>query len=217
MTSARRRPYTSKRSAASAADFRALEHSSRSMRCRVIAVNVAQLLKAPVGTVRSSDFSELVSELAAELGLQGPIEGSIRLMRTTHGILADCRYRAEIERECGRCLDPAWSVIEHEFRQEFLPSTDIITGLPDQTVADLEEPRIDPNHILDLTDEVRQDILLEQPLQPLCRTDCAGLCVECGQDLNDARCEHEDTVVSEEQEQPVGRLGELLQRQLRQN
>ena len=178
----------------------------------MIAVHVAQLLQAPVGTTRSYEFSEAEPWLEDELGVRGPITGRVKLTRTTHGILAECSYRAELEQECGRCLSPARCVVESEFSSEFLPSIDVFTGLPQEIVADPEEPRIGPNHLLDLADEIRQDIVTSQPIQPLCREACAGLCPNCGQDLNVARCDcerHEDA-------EPVGRLGELLKSKLTQ-
>ena len=181
-------------------------------RCPVIGVHVAHLLKAPVGTTRSSDFAEDEPELRAELGLRGPIVGSAKLTRTTHGILADVQYRAEITQECGRCLGVAENVVENRFSQEFLPTTNINTGLPEDTPADPDEPRIGADHVLDLTEAVRQDIVLEQPLQPRCRADCVGLCEECGANLNEATCGHASA--GPEEERPLGRLGELLKGKL---
>jgi uncharacterized protein len=179
----------------------------------MIAVHVAQLLQAPVGAVRSYEFREDEPELRAEFGLRGPIEGSLKLTRTPHGILVDCRYRVELEQECGRCLESAQTTIDNQFSQEFVPSTNVFTGLPEQVAADPDEPRIDPNHILDATEVIRQDIVTQLPLQPLCRPECAGLCVVCGQNLNDAECGHTPNA----EEGALGRLGELLARKLSQN
>jgi len=41
---------------------------------------------------------------------------------------------------------------------------------------------------VDLTQNIREDIILELPQRALCRPDCRGLCVECGQDLNEKAC-----------------------------
>ena len=41
---------------------------------------------------------------------------------------------------------------------------------------------------LDITDDVRQEILLSYPVTFLCREDCKGLCPRCGQNLNEKRC-----------------------------
>lgn len=42
--------------------------------------------------------------------------------------------------------------------------------------------------IIDLTEPIKEDILLTLPSKPLCRKDCKGLCTKCGQDLNDKKC-----------------------------
>lgn len=43
--------------------------------------------------------------------------------------------------------------------------------------------------MLDVSADVREDLLLEIPGFPLCRADCKGLCAQCGQDLNEATCD----------------------------
>lgn len=70
--------------------------------------------------------------------------------------------------ECARCLKPieeAWSApIE-----AMVP----IDGGP-----------------MDLTDEVRQSIALAEPMMPLCRPDCKGLCGTCKGNRNEKDCGH---------------------------
>jgi uncharacterized metal-binding protein YceD (DUF177 family) len=41
---------------------------------------------------------------------------------------------------------------------------------------------------VDLTDEVRETIILAFPSYPLCQPACRGLCVQCGINLNKERC-----------------------------
>ena len=61
----------------------------------------------------------------------------------------------------------------------------------DETVAgaDLDEelyPIADDE--LDLGPLVRDAVVLELPMAPLCREDCAGLCPQCGADRNEGDC-----------------------------
>lgn len=180
----------------------------------MIGENVAQLLQAPVGTTRSYRLDEDEPALAAELGLTSPIVGTLKLTRTNHGILAEARYSVEIEQECGRCLEPARSTITSELSEEFLPSLNIITGQPEHIPADPDEPRVTPNHEVDLTESIRQDIVVQQPLQPLCRPDCPGLCPDCGQELGigACRCAGADAPLSDNPQ--LSQLGELLKSRL---
>ena len=48
---------------------------------------------------------------------------------------------------------------------------------------------IGANGVLDLTEALREQILLALPMQPLCRADCQGLCVQCGKNLNEGTCD----------------------------
>jgi uncharacterized protein len=181
----------------------------------MIGVNVAQLLHAPVGTTRSYPLDEHEPELAQELNLKSPILGTLKLTRTNHGIVADAQYTVTIEQECGRCLDPALSTITSDLSEEFLPTTSITTGLPVDLEVDPESPRITANHEIDLTDLIRQDIVVQQPLQPLCRPDCPGLCPDCGLELQTGACgcaaQDDDAPAGDGQ---LGRLGELLKARL---
>jgi uncharacterized protein len=43
--------------------------------------------------------------------------------------------------------------------------------------------------VIDLEPMVRDALLLELPLAPLCRDDCAGLCPTCGANRNDEPCD----------------------------
>jgi len=184
----------------------------------MIAVNVAQLLRDPVGSTRSYALDEREPELAEELGLTSPIVGTLKLTRTNHGILADVRYRVDSEQECGRCLEPAFSTVESEVSEQYLPSLNIVTGQPVVIEADPEEPRVTENHEVDVTDLVRQDIVLQQPLQPLCQPDCPGLCQQCGAVLSQGECgcveEPVEVDVPVAPNNQLSRLGELLKAQL---
>jgi uncharacterized protein len=42
---------------------------------------------------------------------------------------------------------------------------------------------------VDLTSNIREDIILELPQRALCRLDCKGLCPVCGEDLNEGACQ----------------------------
>ena len=50
----------------------------------------------------------------------------------------------------------------------------------------------DNGHI-NLAPLLREFMLLEIPISPICRTDCRGLCLECGTNLNITPCDHQRT------------------------
>ena len=60
--------------------------------------------------------------------------------------------------------------------------------------------------IVDLTDELRQSIILALPTYPVCRADCRGVCPTCGKNLNEGPC----ACVHEERDGRWGALDVLL-------
>ena len=157
----------------------------------MVSVNVAQLLLAPPGTVRAFDFSERFPDPADELHLQGLIAGQARLIRTSEGVLVHTEYAVPVRLECARCLDPVQATIEGTLDEEFLPTTDIRTGLllHNLPYAD-DQPLIDEHHEIDLDEVLRQNILTNLPLAPLCDLACPGLCDTCGQRLDQSHPVH---------------------------
>ena len=41
---------------------------------------------------------------------------------------------------------------------------------------------------VDISDDLREDLLLDLPTHPRCREDCAGLCPQCGANRNETSC-----------------------------
>ncbi len=105
-------------------------------------------------------------------------------------LLVTAGLHTTLELECCRCLEPFATTIELQIEEEFRPSVDIQTGavLP-VTDRDEDATTIDAHHLLDLAEIVRQAIFLALPMHPLCKQDCAGLCSQCGQNLNWGQCD----------------------------
>ncbi len=53
--------------------------------------------------------------------------------------------------------------------------------------------QVEPTDVVDLTEDIRQEILLAYPMIPVCTPDCKGLCRRCGQNLNERTCACEPT------------------------
>lgn len=179
----------------------------------MVAINVSQLLKQPVGARRRYEFEEHFAPLAPDVELAEPVSGSVELLRTARGILASSRYRTAVEQACGRCLEPTVSELSGSSHDEFMPRTDMVTGEVLDEQADSDELVIDDRHVLDLTEVIRQDLLTQLPFQPLCSQDCPGLCAECGQDLRTGSC---TCGATSEGSSPFAALADLLQRERRQ-
>ena len=154
--------------------------------------NVAGLLGDIVGADRTYDVADARIELPEELTLAEPIAGHVRLIHTNRGVLARANLRTALAMECVRCLRPTTVPLELTIEDEFLPSLDLTTGKPVPTGEEPEALRLTDHHELDLEPSVRDAISLAEPIAPLDRPDCPGLCPTCGLPLDEGAHDHPD-------------------------
>ena len=150
-------------------------------------INVAQLLKSAIGSIRDYEVSGVVDIRGN--GTDSIVRGEVRLMRTDRGILAKGTLHTEAEVTCSRCLSLFNRPLALNIEEEYFPTLDVVSGA---SLSLPEEPGcfiIDEHHLLDLTEAVRQYALLVIPMKPLCCEDCAGLCPNCGHNLNLGPCD----------------------------
>jgi uncharacterized protein len=156
------------------------------------AFNVAGLLHEPPGAVREYRLTDRYLSLAPDVELAGPLNGLLRLQRTNRGILVRGSVDAEVRRTCGRCLEPYVEPAHIEISEEYVPSVDPESGRhltpPDEGEGAL---MVDEHNEIDLTPVLREEFALTEPMHPLCRPDCAGLCSECGLRLSPDHPRHE--------------------------
>jgi uncharacterized protein len=162
----------------------------------VLSYNVAGLMRAAPGTSRTYPVEDETLAIADDVRLAAPIAGEVRLQRTGRSILADADLTTALVGHCSRCLTPTVEPIAVTLKEEALPSIDFETGVPLDVSDEPDALRIDEHHELDLTEPIREAISLAEPIAPLCRADCRGLCTECGADLNaDPAHAHSDAEV----------------------
>lgn len=92
----------------------------------------------------------------------------LRASLVNGGVLVEGRVWTEIEAQCGRCLE--------RFRREVVN---------DGVCHFYSEPEDDE---LDISEDLREDMVLMLPLNPLCNDDCKGLCLNCGADAGECSC-----------------------------
>jgi uncharacterized protein len=150
-------------------------------------INVSQLLKAPIGSIREFNLDDPVVVLEGDSPRQ--VTGKISLIKTHRGILARGTVETVVSLECSRCLKTFKKKLTLNIEEEYFPSLDINSGTPVEVPDEPDGFTIDDHHILDLSEAIRQNALLAIPMKPLCREECAGLCPVCGKDLNKDQCE----------------------------
>lgn len=154
-------------------------------------INVAALLRAARGSVRTIGLDEPLELGEPDAELVTPVRGHVQLLRDHAGILVSGTLVSRVRQACARCLEPAETELEIALTEHFRPSVTLPEGPPIQPDPDEEdEPvtRIDARHVLDLGPVVWQNFILALPNHPLCRPDCAGLCPICGANRNQVAC-----------------------------
>src|SRR5579862_6531318 len=150
-------------------------------------------MKSPVGTIREYNLEETFSRVEDQ-PLSRPVRVSVHLTRINDGLLARGDVETALETVCSRCIEPAEQPVGFHFEEQFRPTIDIVTGQPARTDEDdAAAPvfTIDANHLLDLDEVLRQGVVMETPMHPLCQPNCRGLCPNCGANLNQGACDCE--------------------------
>jgi uncharacterized protein len=145
---------------------------------RDFGVNVADLLHRPgarrhVELTGKLDALRVVDTVVPE---GAPVAVAATLEWVSDGILATGGVTAPWVAACRRCLTEVHGEVEARFQELFEPEP-----------HEGESYRLQGDYI-DLAPMARESLLLELPLAPLCREDCAGLCPTCGADLNAGPC-----------------------------
>lgn len=156
-----------------------------------LAIPLAGLLAETAGGRRRVELRDITISLDDELRLASPIQGSVEISRTNRGVLIQSRIQAALGTDCSRCLGPAVIPLDIEIREEALPSIDLGSGMHLDLAAEPEVTRLNGHHELDMEPLLREAIELAEPIAPLCRPDCPGLCVVCGERLEAGRHEHD--------------------------
>lgn len=148
-------------------------------------LNVGFLINQSVGYSRDFDVEIPTIRLEHDLELTG-MSGTARLTRTAQGLLVQVKMQATLLTECVRCLTDFMQPLVIDFTELYAFSRNSVTD------SDLLVP--EDAHI-DLSPLVREYMLLDMPISPLCRPDCKGLCPICGENQNEVACSHEDVAL----------------------
>ncbi|MBI3324624.1 MAG: DUF177 domain-containing protein [Candidatus Omnitrophica bacterium] len=105
-----------------------------------------------------------------DVHLQEPIRISSFITKADNEVVVQAMIRCLAQLSCARCLGLFDSTLQ----------TEAILSYATQ-----------PSDVLDITDDIRQEIILAYPMIPVCQESCKGLCPTCGQNLNVASCAHQ--------------------------
>jgi uncharacterized protein len=139
--------------------------------------NFGFFLEAMLGTSRTIELN--YPSIEAEDLTLSPLTGTFTATRTSEGVYLSGTLSSTVVSQCVRCLEEATVPIKMKMDDLFY--------YPAHTAPE-GEYTIGEDGFIDIAPLVRELSVLETPIQPICRPDCQGLCLECGQNLNEADC-----------------------------
>ena len=99
-----------------------------------------------------------------------PFEVDAFITKVDGELVVKADIRCPLQCACARCLEPFDSTVRANAWLSY---------------------HVQPNDVVDITDDIRQEIILAFPMFPVCRPDCKGLCSQCGHNLNQGVCSHQ--------------------------
>jgi uncharacterized protein len=122
------------------------------------------------GVVFSEDISPKGLDLETEIvKFNGPLKIRAEVSRITNAVTVNLSLTGSLCLICGRCLNDFEISLNKNLRLNY--------------PASKSEP------VIDLDPDIRQEIILDYPMKPLCKPNCQGLCPKCGKNLNEGKCD----------------------------
>lgn len=123
-----------------------------------------------------------------------PIELDVEVVRVTEGTyVVTVDATGSMRTRCRRCLDPVEVSLDDRFRLVIQVSDEPEAESGDDDVVLIDRSTSEIN----LGDIVRERLLIESDLYPVCSESCAGICPECGQNRNEQPCDCSTAVVDD--------------------
>ena len=135
-----------------------------------------------IGLLEKQDIDLVGSEPPEMLDLQDdlmfnaedPVQYELKVVKVSDGALVSGRVSTRLTGACGRCLEVAEIEVAAEDIELFV--------------------ELGSEEVIDITEDIRAELLLNLPANLLCSEDCQGLCSICGVNLNKQSCDcvHEE-------------------------
>lgn len=105
---------------------------------------------------------------AEEVDIRSLLSVKAHLEKVDNFIVANARVKADFGYLCARCLEELFSTQERSYIFDF------------ELNPELE--------YIDIGEEIRQELIMDNPARILCKKDCKGICPKCGANLNVEQC-----------------------------
>ena len=132
-------------------------------------IYVDKILPEGLNLAEKIDTGKISSDLTKQgTAFFDSIDVRAKITKAGMEVFVDVSLESPVEYTCSRCL----AKIKDTFKKSFSANYEV-----------------HPGDILEIDDDIRQEIILDSPMKVVCRPDCKGLCLNCGQNLNVGECE----------------------------
>lgn len=148
-------------------------------------INIAQMRKE-LGSTQPFSFKTSAKELDLDKQ-QGDWTGDIVVegLIINKGMFFEIagNVNAQLKQSCSRCLGDMVTLLNVSFEEKYQEAN----YKESDEVAESDFIYFSGDEI-DVTELIRENILLAEPIKPMCSENCRGLCPECGANLNLDTC-----------------------------
>ncbi len=121
------------------------------------------------GAILEEEINASALELNTDtIEFLGPVKVRAQVFIITNAVTVNLKLNGLLKLKCGRCLN--------EFEVKLAKDLSL----------NYQVEKTELSIVLD--QDIKEEIMLDYPIKPLCRPDCKGLCPECGKNLNEGGC-----------------------------
>ncbi len=123
----------------------------------------------PEGETLEGEVSPSVLDLETDIvKFLGPVKIEAGVSKITNAVTVELSLSGFVHLSCSRCLKEFKVNLKKDLRLNYQVNK--------------------AEHIIDLDQDIKEEIILDYPIKPLCNPDCKGLCIKCGRNLNEGGC-----------------------------
>ena len=134
------------------------------------------------------EAAEGIESLGADTRLSSSVKAGFALRKVGATVYLAGRFEAVLELACSRCGKAFLHDAASELKLDLNPLESAATEEERELQPGDLEVEFYKNGVIETAEFLREQLLLQVPMKPLCKDDCKGLCQYCGQDLNEGQC-----------------------------